>query len=96
MPMKEPAHPGALILDNIAELGLSVAEAAASLGVSRQQIYNVIKGKSSVTAEMAVRLEKSMGGSADFWLRMQMAYDLSRVRMAENEINVTPMVAKAA
>ena len=35
-------------------------------------------------------------GSADFWLRMQMAYDLSRVRMAENEINVTPMVAKAA
>lgn len=81
MPMKNPAHPGSLIRDNIDELGLSVAEAANGLGVTRQQLYKVIAGESSVTPEMAVRLEQAFGGSADTWLRMQMAFDVSRARM---------------
>ena len=94
--MKQPAHPGALIRDNIEELGLSVAEAATSLGITRQQLCNVIKGKSGVTPEMAVRLEKAMGSSADFWLRMQMGYDLAQVRMREADIAVSRIQAKAA
>lgn len=80
MPMKNPAHPGSLIRDNIDELGLSVAEAANGLGVTRQQLYKVIGGESSVTPEMAVRLEQAFGGSADTWLRMQMTFDLAHAR----------------
>ncbi len=83
MPMKTPAHPGRLVKDNLESLGLSVAEAAKSLGVTRQQLYNVIRGRSAVSPEMAVRFEKAFGGSADMWLRMQMNYDLAKVRAKE-------------
>ena len=94
MAMKNPAHPGSLIRDNIEELGLSVADAARGLGVTRQQLYKVIKGESAVTPEMAVRLEKAFGGSADAWLRMQMNFDLARAR--EREINVARLERKVA
>ena len=60
MPMKNPPHPGELVRDNLADLGLSVAVGAAGLGVTRQQLYNVINGKSGVTPEMALRTRKSL------------------------------------
>ena len=94
MAMKNPAHPGSLIRDNIEELGLSVADAAKGLGVTRQQLYKVIKGDSAVTPEMAVRMEKAFGGSADAWLRMQMNFDLARAR--ERDIDVKRLQPKAA
>ena len=78
--MKSPSHPGELVKENIDELGLSVAVAARGLGVTRQQLHNVVAGKSAVSPEMAIRLEKAFGGSADFWLRMQAAFDLARLR----------------
>jgi antitoxin HigA-1 len=78
--MKNPAHPGALIQDDIKELGLTVAEAAIGLGVTRQQLYRVIRGESGISPEMAVRLEKAFGGSAEAWLRMQVNHDLARIR----------------
>ena len=83
--MKNPPHPGGLIKDNIEELGLSVAEAAEGLGVTRQQLYRVIRGENGVSPEMAVRLEKAFGGAADFWLRMQMSFDLAQVRSQRRE-----------
>ena len=78
--MKNPAHPGGLIRDNIEELGLSVADAAGGLGVTRQHLYRVIGGECGVSPEMAVRLEKAFGGSAETWLRMQANYDLAQTR----------------
>jgi addiction module HigA family antidote len=78
--MKNPAHPGGLIRDDIKELGLTVAEAALGLGVTRQQLYRVIRGESGISPEMAVRLEKAFGGSAEAWLRMQLNHDLARIR----------------
>jgi addiction module HigA family antidote len=88
MPMKNPSHPGELVRANIDELGLSVAEAATGLGITRQQLYNVINGRSAVTPEMAVRFEKAFGGTADVWLRMQVAYDLAQVRRNAGKITV--------
>ena len=96
MPMKNPPHPGELVRDNLADLGLSVAAGAAGLGVTRQQLYNVINGKSGVTPEMALRLEKAFGGSADVWLRMQGNYDLTQVRRREKEIAVTRLAPRSA
>jgi antitoxin HigA-1 len=78
--MKVPAHPGGLIRDNIDELGLSVAEAARGLGVTRQQLYRLINGQHGVTPEMALRLEQAFGGSADAWMRMQVNFDLAQAR----------------
>jgi addiction module HigA family antidote len=92
--MKNPPHPGRLVRSELDELGVSVADAARALGVTRQQLYNVINGKSGVRPEMAIRLAKGIGGSADAWLRMQQAYDLAQI--ADDEISVTKIAPQAA
>ncbi len=94
--MKNPPHPGALVKDNIDELGLSIAEAAEGLGVTRQQLYRIIRGDNGISPEMAVRLEKAFGGAADFWLRMQMSFDLAKVRAQAGTIRVKPLEPKVA
>jgi addiction module HigA family antidote len=86
--MKNPAHPGELIAETLKELGVSVTAAAKGLGITRQQLHNLIAGRSGVTAEMAVRLEKALGSTADTWLRMQMNYDLAQVRNRASSIKV--------
>lgn len=86
--MKNPAHPGELVKANLDELQLGVAAAAKALRITRQQLYNIIAGRSVVTPEMAVRFEKAFGGSADMWLRMQAAYDLARLRLGKEQIAV--------
>ena len=53
MHMKNPPHPGELIGDNLDELGVTVSDAAKALGISRQQLHNVIGGRYAITAEMA-------------------------------------------
>jgi antitoxin HigA-1 len=88
MPMKNPSHPGRLVKADIEELGLSVSEAADGLGVTRQQLYRVINGESGISPEMALRLEKAIGGTADAWLRMQAAHDLAQVRTQAHKIKV--------
>ena len=94
MPMKNPPHPGKGLRDDIEALNLTVAQAAEGLGVTRQQLYNVINGKSAITAEMAVRLEKGIGSTADFWLRLQSSYDLAQIRLREKKIKVKRLVPK--
>lgn len=96
MPMKNPAHPGRLLKDDFEALGLSVAEVAEALGVTRQQLYRVMNGTSAVTPEMALRLEKAIGTSADTWLRMQSSYDLAQVRLKASAIKVKKLYPKVA
>ena len=80
MEMKSPPHPGELVGDNLEELGISVTAAAKGLGITRQQLHNIIAGRSAIMPEMAVKLEKALGSTADTWLRMQMNYDLWQAR----------------
>ena len=96
LPMKNPAHPGELIRETLNELGVSISEAAKVLGITRQQLHNLIAGRSGVTAEMAVRLEKALGSTADTWLRMQMNYDLAQIRRRASSINVKRIEPKVA
>jgi addiction module HigA family antidote len=96
MPMKNPVHPGALAKANLDELNLSVAEAAKAMRVTRQQLHNVMQGRSAVTPQMALRFEKAFGGSADMWLRMQAAYDLAQARKLQGEINIPRLVVQAS
>src|SRR5438270_7197995 len=73
MPMKNPPHPGSLVkYDCIEALGLTVTSAAGALGVTRQALSNLINGYSGISPEMAIRLEKAFGGTAEGWLRMQL------------------------
>src|ERR1700683_1008171 len=92
MPMKNPVHPGALAKANLDELNLSVAEAAKAMKITRQQLYNVMQGRSAVTPEMALRFEKAFGASADMWLRMQAAYDLAQARKRQSKMDIPRLV----
>lgn len=96
MPMKNPPHPGELIRENLEDLGLPVAVAAKGLGVTRQQLYNILNGKSGITPAMAVRLEKGFGGSASLWLQMQVNYDLAQLRQRPAKITVRRFRPKVA
>jgi addiction module HigA family antidote len=87
--MKNPVHPGRIVWHDCLEpLGLSVTEAARVLGVTRQSLNNIVSGKSGISAEMAIRLTKAFGSTADTWLRMQLAYDLATARKNESKIKV--------
>ncbi len=89
MPMKKPPHPGRSIKDACLEpLELTVTEGAAILGVARHTLSRVINGQAGISPDMAIRLEKAFGGSADTWLRMQVAYELAQARQHEDQINV--------
>jgi antitoxin HigA-1 len=96
MEMKNPIHPGALVAECLEDLGLSVAEAAKGLGITRQQLHNVIAGRSSVTPGMAIRFEKAFGSTADTWLRMQVNYELAQERKRANHIIVARLAPKVA
>ena len=59
---------------------LSITDAAAALGVTRTTLSELVNGKRGISPEMAVRLEKVFGGSAESWLVQQAQYDLAHVR----------------
>ncbi|MGO9274119.1 MAG: HigA family addiction module antitoxin [Terriglobia bacterium] len=88
MPMKKPNHPGDLIRDCLDELKISVTDGAKALGVTRATLSRVLNAKASVSPEMAVRLEKALGSSAGFWLRLQLNYDLAQIQARRGKIQV--------
>ena len=76
-PKRAPTLPGEVLKEDVLPaLGLSVAEAATQLGVSRQALYKILNCKTAVTPEMALRLGKWCGNGPGLWLRMQQANDL--------------------
>lgn len=84
MAMFDPPHPGKIVREEcLAPLGLSITKAARALGVTRQALNNLVREKSGISPEMAIRLEKTFGTEAGFWLGLQGAYDLMRARKNE-------------
>src|SRR5258708_40190753 len=76
-----PVHPGAILREDILkEIKLSITKAAENLQVSRKQLSEIVNEGASISAEMAVRLEDAFGVSAEFWLDMQKAYDIWKVK----------------
>jgi addiction module HigA family antidote len=81
MPMKNPPHPGGVVLRQCIEpLGLSITEAAAALGVTRTTLSELVNEKRGISPEMAVRLAQVFGGDAESWLVQQAHYELAHVR----------------
>ena len=67
---------------------MSVTYAAGILGVGRPALSNLLNENSSLTPEMALRIEKAFGANMDTLLRMQMRHDAYKIRLRENEITV--------
>ena len=84
-----PCHPGEFVREEILEpLGLSISRAASILGVRRATLSDLVNEKASLSAEMALRLEKAFGLDMDTLLRMQAWHDASVMRKRSDEIRV--------
>ncbi len=89
MPMHNPPHPGkSVYADCLEPLGLSITAGAKALGISRQALSSLVNGHTSITPEMAVRLAKAFGSTADTWIRLQAAWEIAQVRKWADEIKV--------
>ena len=93
---RAPTHPGFLLADTvIPATGKSKAEIARLLGISRQQLYDILDEKRPISPTVAVKLGKLFGNGAGLWVRMQAAYDIWQ---AEQTVDVSsiPTLASAA
>jgi len=87
--MHEPPHPGGIVRRQCLEpLHLSVTEAAKGLGVTRQALSDLLNGRAGISVDMAIRLAKAFGSSAETWLGLQTAYDLAQARDRARSIKV--------
>lgn len=95
--MLNPAHPGGFMKSEVIEpLGLSVTAAAVVLGVTRPALSAVLNERSSLSPEMALRMEKAFGVPMDILLRMQTSFDIAAQRRREGEVKVERYEPKAA
>lgn len=91
---RKPVHPGEILREEfMADYGLTVSALASSLGVSRQSINELLRERRAVSPEMALRLGKFFGNSADFWLNLQRSVDLyqANLAIAEEMRNIKPL-----
>jgi addiction module HigA family antidote len=88
MPRKNPNHPGDIIRDCLEELGVNVTNGARALGVTHDAVASYQPARPGVSAEMAVRLEKAIGSTRGFWLRLQLNYDLAQIQARSGKIHV--------
>ena len=84
----KPVHPGGFIKRSILPDDLTVTEGAKILGVGRPALSNLLNENSSLSPEMALRVEKAFGVKMDTLLRMQARYDAYYMRQREAEIKV--------
>jgi addiction module HigA family antidote len=95
-PQRAPTHPGELVAEVVATIGLPVAAAARQLRVTRQTLHRIIAGQAAVTPEMALRLGRWCGNGPGLWLRMQGAHDLWHAeRQLDEELAQIPSHAGA-
>ena len=91
-----PIHPGEQLRDELETLGLSARALARALHVPVNRITSILHEQRAITADTALRLARYFGGTPEFWLNLQSAYELRRARQqAGQQINqeVTPRAA---
>lgn len=93
MPIKNPPHPGDFIRPEIVEaFGLTVTAAAQALRVSRPALSSLLNGRSDLSGEMALRLEKAFGVKMDTLMHMQSAYEIVETRKRADQIDLPRVV----
>jgi len=94
-----PPHPGETILEDVLKpLGMSVNQLSKNLGITAARLNEVVRGRRGVTADTALRLARYLGTSAEFWLGLQLEYDLRiarKTRQKEIERTVRPRAEAA-
>ena len=89
--MKNPPHPGFMVrIDCLDRCHLTVTECAKVLGVTRQALNNLVNQKSDLSWDMAIRLSKAFGSTAEGWMRLQFQYDADQAGARAKQIKVKP------
>ena len=74
---RRPTHPGEMLREDfLSDYDLTVSRLAKAIGVSRQSVNELLRERRAVSPEMALRLSRLFGNSAEFWLNAQRAVDL--------------------
>ena len=87
-----PVHPGAVLQDELEEIGLSQTALAKHIGVLPKTINEICRGKRGISAEMGMKLSKALGGSPQFWLNLQNNWELSHLNETDFE-KIKPIAA---
>jgi addiction module HigA family antidote len=83
---RSPTHPGEMLLEEfLTPMGLTQRELAEAIHVPYQRINEIINGRRGITPSTALRLAKFFGMSADFWIHLQLRWDLYHAQQAEQE-----------
>ena len=91
---RRPIHPGEILREDfMPDYDLSVSGLASALGVSRQSVNELVRERRAVSSEMALRLSKLFGNSAEFWLNLQRSVDLwdAKVAIEDDMRRITPL-----
>ena len=92
--MYRPPHPGEILRELcLVPLSLSVTDAAASLGVSRNTLSAILNGRAGISPEMAIRLSIAFDTTAESWLHQQMQHDLWRAEPSRRRLRVRKLSA---
>lgn len=77
-----PIHPGEILKEEFLDpMGMSQAHLAEKAGIAAMRISEIIRGRRGITADTALGLAEAFGTSPEFWLQLQMRYDLDRARL---------------
>ncbi len=77
MTKSRPIHPGETLLEGCMKpLGLGASRLAREIGVPANRISEIVRGRRSITADTAIRLGQRFDTTPDFWLGLQLQYDL--------------------
>jgi antitoxin HigA-1 len=79
-------HPGLVLQDELEERGIAQSELARHIGVLPKTVNEICRGKRGISAEMAVKLSKSLGSSPSFWLNLQKNWELGQVDSKQMKI----------
>lgn len=88
-----PIHPGTLLRDELEEIGVSMNELARALRVPMNRISAIINGKRAITTDTAMRLGRYFGTAPQYWMNLQMLYDLEIADQQQIEREVLPRTA---
>ena len=93
--IKHNTHPGEILKEEvILANALTITDAASLLGISRTVLSTVLNRKSPITPELAIRIAKVFGGTADIWLRLQLSFDMIEAEQLNKSLKLKPFKAK--
>lgn len=80
-----PIHPGEILREQLAKLGLSANALATALRVPANRITSILNAQRSISPDTALRLARYLGTTAEFWMNLQSAYDLKVAEIYNGE-----------